>query len=565
MIHVRDILRLRTIITVFFEEGLGYYIAKAKLHYHLPLHKQVLPTKPLNDTQRQAIALRKSFERLGPTFQKLGQLLSLRPDLVPKEYCTEFEKLQDKVPPFPFEQVKQVIEEDFQKPLSKLFSTFEKRPIASATIAQVHKATLRDGTVAAVKVQRPGIKEVIEDDLDILFHLAEALEEHFTDMRKYRPRSIVKEFALWTRKELDFELEGRNASRLRQEMHENHHVLVPQIFPSFSSRRVLTMEFMDGVKIDNIAGLKRFRLNQHKISLLYFTSILQQAFLYGFFHADPHPANIYVTKQGKLVYFDYGIMGELSSADRLKIVQFIRSIPERNADKSMDIIISLAQDTSHADIAGFKEEAVPIIKEVYYNSIGKKSIGKALYQVIGIGARYGVLFNPNHVLMAKAVYQAEGLGLKLDPTFKVAEGLLEFSKEYLDKEYSPTRIFSRVKGTILSHRDLLLNLPERIDEIIKRLEAPAQSSHEQADHARIEQLEQEIKHENQRRNIGILVVILIIGSVFLLYMEGQTEMLGIPLSVLLAAVALGLFIYSLFIHEENHTMEGEQWNRQYEK
>ncbi|MEK6901552.1 MAG: AarF/UbiB family protein, partial [Nanoarchaeota archaeon] len=341
-----------------------------------PFHKQVLPVKPLNDTQRQAIALRKSFERLGPTFQKLGQLLSLRPDLVPVEYCAEFEKLQDHVPPFSFEDVKHIIEEDFQKPLRCIFPAFEQKPLASATIAQVHKAKLISGEIVAVKVQRPDIKDTIDADLDILFHLAEALEAHFPELRKYHPLAVVKEFALWTRKELDFELEGRNALRLQEELKENHQIIVPKIYTTHSSLRVLTMDYIEGIKMDNLAGLKRDKINSKKISLLYFTSILQQALLYGFFHADPHPANIYVTKQGKLVYFDFGIMGELPSSDRTKIIRFIRSIPERNADKSIDIIISLAQDTSQANIPAFKEETRPILREVYYNPVQKRSIGK---------------------------------------------------------------------------------------------------------------------------------------------------------------------------------------------
>ena len=559
MIHVRDLVRLRQIVTVFFEEGLGYYITKAKLHYHLPFYKQILPVKPLNDTQRQAIALRKSFERLGPTFQKLGQLLSLRPDLVPSEYCAEFEKLQDQVPSFPFEEVKRIIEEDFQKPLHQIFPTFEQKPLASATIAQVHKAKLLSGEMVAVKVQRPDIKDTIDADLDILFHLAEALEAHFPELRKYHPSAVVKEFALWTRRELNFELERRNALRLREELQENHQVLVPKIFTAYSSSRVLTMEYIEGIKIDNLAGLKQYKINSHKIGLLYFTSILQQALLYGFFHADPHPANIYVTKQGKLVYFDYGIMGELSSADRMKIVRFIRSIPEKNADKSLDIIISLAQDISHANLSAFKEETRPILREVYYNPVQKRSIGKALYQVIGIGAKYGIIFNANQVLMAKAVYQAEGLAMKLNPAFKVSEGLQEFSRQYLHKKYSPGKMLSRVKNIITSHQDFFTDFPEHIESILQKLEKP--DAHEEIDHVRIEYLQEELKHETQRQNIALILAIIITGSAFFWLVDEETTLMGIPIRLLLGILALGIFFYALVIHKENKRMEGEQWNK----
>ena len=198
---IKDIRRLQEIILVFFEEGLGYYIRKTKLGSHLPFHHRLKITKPISQKQAQAKRLRRSFERLGPTFVKLGQLLSLRPDLVTPEFSKELEKLQDRVPSFSYEEVRRTIEEDFKKPIRKVFPHFEKKPFASASVSQVHKATLPSGKKVAVKVQRPNIREIIDADLDILFFIASSLEKHFVEIRNYNPVEIIKEFALWTRKE----------------------------------------------------------------------------------------------------------------------------------------------------------------------------------------------------------------------------------------------------------------------------------------------------------------------------------------------------------------------------
>ncbi len=547
MIHIRDIKRLKQIVTVFFEEGFGYYLAQAKLHHHLPFVKrvqQIIPSAPINEQEMQAVALRRAFERLGPTFVKLGQLLSLRPDLVPPEYCKEFEKLQDKVPSFSYADVQRIIEEDMRKPLGKLFRSFDKKPIAAASIAQVHKAILPSGQIVAVKVQRPMIRETIDADLDILFHIAHSLEKHLPELRNYRPVEIVKEFALWTRREINFTIEARNALLLREELKDNKGVLVPKVIDSHSSSRVLMMEFVEGERIDNLKALKRYHINTKKLTYLYFTSLLEQALIHGFFHADPHPANIFVNKQGKLIYLDYGIMGTLSSDDRSKVVKFILSVPEKNPDKSLDIIISLAKDTSKADIEGFKEEALTVLRDTYSHSIGEKSFGKAMYEVISLGAKHGVIYDANHVLIAKAIYQAEGLALKLCPQFKVAEGLELFSQRYLQARYSPAAIAKQLRKLVESQRELVLDLPEHISKILHHLEHP-EPKHE-LNVSQLEELEKEMEHVSKIKSTGIVVTALILGSALLFYLEGRTTILGIPISVGLFTLAIALLL-SLFL------------------
>ena len=329
-------------------------------------------------------------------------------------------------------------------------------------------------------------------------------------------------------------------------MKNNKKIKVPTIYPDFSSQRVLTMDYITGVKMDNLAVLKKQKINHKKLVLTYFTSILEQALIHGFFHADPHPGNIFIQKNGDLVYLDFGIMGELSVNLRKRIVHFINTLPDKDAEKSMDIIISMAKDTTNANLDEFKQEALPILKEIYYESISKKSFGYALYQIIGIGARYKVIFDPNLVLIAKAIYQAEGLGIKLDPDFKVSEGIDLFSKTYIKEKYSVTKILSTAKHKWLSNRDLIVDLPDHIIKIVERLEKEPKAAHCEADH--LSHLENRLIGMYRRRNFSIIIAALILGSVFLFKKEGRIFLLGIPLDtafLTLAILLLILFIFSL--------------------
>ena len=234
--------------------------------------------------------------------------------------------------------------------------------------------------------------------------------------------------------EIDFEIEARNAIRLKEELKNDPNVDVPQIYSKLSSKKVLVMDFVTGVRIDDDKFLKKSHINRKNLALTYFNSVLEQALLYGFFHADPHPGNIFVQKSGKLIYLDFGIMGEVRHQDREKVVKFISTIPDKDPIKSFNIILSLAREVKTNDISEFREKCIQVMEDVYFHSIGEVSFGHALYEIISEGAKYGVIFDANHVMLAKAVYQAEGLGYQLDPSFKVAEGFKIFTDKFLKEQ-----------------------------------------------------------------------------------------------------------------------------------
>ena len=250
--EIKDINRFRQIVSVLLEEGFFYLIEKIKLGSWIRFKKKNLSKEKIPAEVR----LRKTLERLGPTFIKLGQILSLRPDLVPKEYVKELGKLQDDVPAFPYDKAEKIIKEELGKPIDKIFSSFSKKPIASASISQVYRAKLKNGKIVAVKVQRPNVKKIMDTDIEIMFYIAKLLEKHSDKIRKYRPVKIVEEFKEWTDKELDFELEANNAKRFYDNFKGSNTVKIPQVFDDYSSPMVLTTEIIDGIELTKIDAVK---------------------------------------------------------------------------------------------------------------------------------------------------------------------------------------------------------------------------------------------------------------------------------------------------------------------
>ena len=545
---IRDINRLRQILLVLVEEGLGHYLIRAKWGPHLPFRHR-LSQKPLSSPEEAAVHICHACARLGPSFIKLGQLLSLRPDLVTLEVSKQLECLQDNVAPLPFSQIEQTLEEELGKPWKKVFSSLEKKPLASASVAQVHRARLRSGKEVVVKVQRPGISRMMETDIDILLHLAKSLERHIPATRNFRPVHIVQEFTHWSKRELDFGQEAENALQLRAEMADNPNVFVPPVIRELCTRRLMVQEFVDGVKINDFAFLKKQKINRRRLAMNYFESLLEQALLHGFFHADPHPANILVNRKGRLVFLDYGIMGYLTLDDRAKVIRFIRSLEEKDAQKSMGLILALARDTSLANVEGWKQEALPLLERVARHSLQEQSIGKALYQLIALGAKHHIIFDPNHILIAKIIYQAEGIGLQLDPQFKVREGFAQFAAGALRKEANPLRMLEKTAQKLWYQKDLLWEMPERLRLLL------TPETHPSVPLAQLQELEREWEQESRRKNWLLLTSLFFLAGIFLMYVEGRTFLGGISLSTSLLIAAS--FFFFLFWKTQRGGAHGE--------
>lgn len=537
---VRDAGRLGAIVRVALQKGWGHYVERLRLKGYLPQGTTAPAPPGLSDAQR----LRAAFEELGPTFVKFGQMLSVRQDLFPPDIIQELQKLQDAVPPFQGEQARRIVEEELGQPISGFFATFEETPLAAASVAQVHRAVLPDGTPVIAKVQRPGIEQVIQADLEILFCLARLLHDHVPESRRYDPLGLVEEFAETITRELDFRLEGRSADRFRENFRDEAAVYVPLIFWEFSSKRVLTMEHSHGHRVDTehpADPAERRRLAQTLLRLFFI-----QVFEHGFFHGDPHPGNVFVTDDGRLCFHDFGIVGRLHPRDRENLKQLFLALIVRDAAWMADLYFEMGVATEDTDRDAFARDLDASLEGYYAASAHGYSFAETLRQFIRLGSRHQIRVTRELLLVAKAFVAVESQARSLDPNFDMISALQAYIPRMIGRQLVPD--LSRAEALAGSYRvaavlrAAALGLPDILSKALRQLqkgEASLRVRHEQ-----LEGLEQHIDRASNRLSFSLIIAAIVIGSSLVMSFHTGPHYKDIPLLGLLGyvlATVLGLW------------------------
>lgn len=358
-IELEDFKRFREILTILTEEGFGFIAQKLRVLEHVPITSRVNNQRRETNPER----LRETIGELGTTYIKFGQILAEGPDIIPEKYTQELEKLQDSVPSFKSEKAIQIIDEEVGL---ENFSQIKKEPLASASIAQVHYAKLNNGEKVAVKVRRPGIKEEVEKDLDILNYLATKAERHLAKMEKIEVISFVKEFSKWTREELDLEKEGLNAQIFRENMSEEEDIKIPETYPALTTEKVLVMEYVEGVKCTEEEKLKELDIPESRIAKTAIKAGLKQSIIDGFFHADPHPSNFMISDEGEIIYLDFGMMGKITPGESEKLGLILLYLVQGDTSSLVDCLEELGNKTENYN----RENVEDIVEEK--NSANKK-------------------------------------------------------------------------------------------------------------------------------------------------------------------------------------------------
>ena len=507
--HLRDLPRYRQILASLMRYG--YRDVVTALHLDglvRPLERAALGDEvPPQDRPKR---LRLVCEDLGPTFVKLGQILSTRPDLLPEAYTTELAQLRDHVKPFPFAEAEAILAEEYGRPASEVFASIEPEPLASASISQVHRATLHDGRCIAIKIRRPGIEKVVHADLDILKNLAQLAERRIPTLVPYGPVALARELERTLKRELDLSTERRTMERCRGQFAREPMAHIPEVFREYSTSKVLAMELIGGVSVNDLEGLERLGVDPAKVAVTGSRILLRQIFRFGFFHADPHPGNLRVLEGGVIAPLDYGMFGRIDAPTRERIVDLLMGLIAEDTDRVLRALEALEIRGDEVDPRALRRDVSELVASYSDLTLDAIDLSLLLRDLVGFIRAHHLTIPPDLVLLIRALVTIEGVGRALDPHFDIAAQVRPFFRELTARRFHPRRLLAQTARTAEDLQRIATLLPDVLGqslESIKRGELTVKF-----DLQHFEQLVSQLSRASHTLAAGIVIAGLIVGS-----------------------------------------------------
>jgi len=539
------------ILAVASRYGFGHLIEQMGLERFVSFSRRILTFRPLPSLEHRLSAperLRLMFEELGPTFIKLGQVLACRPDMLPIEYSRELAKLTDAVAPFPSEKAREIIAQELKCPIERIFAAFDDIPVAAASIAQVHRATLLDGADVMVKVQRPDIDKIIERDISIMRGIAGLIESQVRELVPYNVPGIVDEFSRTIKKELDFNIEASNATQLKNNFEKSTVLYVPRIFVELSTRRVLVLERIGGIRINDFqrldeAGFDRREL-AHKGAGAFFKMVLQD----GFFHADPHPGNIFVLPDGRLALVDFGIMGRVTEENMEYFANVFVALLEHDYEALVRQYVNLGFISEESvDIEKFehdmKDDLAELLEPYYGMQVKQIDFGAYIDRVTQLLVRHKLRQPANLYLMDKTLITLEGLLKQLDPGFNYFEAAQPYVAQLVRRGRNPLRAIQGAGRNLSELLDAFTQLPRQMKATYKKFmhgDIRVNLHHEGLTH-----LVRDLDRSSNRLSFSIITASIIVASSIIIHSNAGPMLFGLPMFGLIGyiiAALLGLWI-----------------------
>jgi ubiquinone biosynthesis protein len=541
----RHLNRYRKILAIFFKYGYGDLIELLKIDHYIEVGLEMISRKRRDRIARlsRAERIRMALEELGPTYIKLGQALSTRPDLIAVDFVVELAKLQDKVPPRPFEEIKATVEKELGAPLDQLFTRFNEVSLAAASIGQVHRARLLDGEEVAIKVQHAGIKKTIEVDLEIMLHMATLMERNIEEIAPYRPIKIVEEFARTLEKEIDYTIEATSMERFRRQFLDDPHIYVPKVFRATSTERVLTMEYIKGVKVSDLEGLAAAEIDPKIITSRGAELWLKQVFDHGFFHADPHPGNLFALPDNVICLLDFGMMSSLDRYTKEIFVEIIDSVVNRDETKAVQTILRLTSYDDEPDIRILEREVADFMGQHLYKPLKDIEFGKLLQDLLRLVSQHRLRMPPNIFLMLKSFATMEGVARMLDPEFNMVLKAAPFIRRVKLARFLPHHIAAelyRYSGEMI---EFLQQMPRDILEINRLIRQRRLTL--RLEHQNLDNLLGVLHKISNRIAFAIVIAALLVGSALIVFARTPPLVYGISLIGIigfLAAAAMGFWL-----------------------
>jgi ubiquinone biosynthesis protein len=484
-------------------------------------------TRPGIERFTPAERMRMAFEELGPTFVKLGQLLATRPDLVPTEFVDEFKRLHDQVAPVPFSELQEILEDQFGTTIGEVFLEFDQQPLAAASIAQAHKAILQDGTEVVVKIQRPGIIDIIGDDINILYYIAELLQKFVPEARLFNPVGIVDEFFKTLELETNFILEANNIRRFQENFKNDESVKIPQVFLEYSGRKVLVLEALQGFRLSQPEAMEQEGIDRLKVMQAGVRCYFRQVFKFGLFHGDLHAGNIFILPDNRIGLIDFGIVGRLNRRVQDSVANMFVALYTEDYERLAYEYVELAPYSNQIDVDEFAKDLQDLLAPYFGLSMRNINLGRLLLDSTAIAARYKLVLPTELLLFFKSIVTIEGMGRTIMQDFNLLDHALEFANEIVKSKYEPARIGEEVAIWSRDASELLKTLPRQLKQITRKLNHP-----EFAFRLSLVELDDMTRSVERASNIlflGLIVGSLILSSSIAMFLEKGPIVFNMPL------------------------------------
>ncbi len=545
--------RYLEIITVLIKYGFVDVISQSHLEGVINLGRKIVFKKADSKITSLSkwVRMRLVLEELGPTFIKFGQIMSTRPDLIPVELVHELKKLQNTVTTTVSEdEALSLIEQELGKPISEVFKSFIKTPIASASMAQVYKAVLIGGESVAVKVQRPGIERVIDTDVEIMFHLAKIVEKHVEGMKYFNLAKIIEEFEKSIRKELNFSFEASNLERFSANFKNEPNIYVPKCYHAYSTKKILTMEFVEGIKISDIERIEASGLNRKIIAERGADLVLKQIFEFGFFHADPHPGNILVLPENVICFLDFGMMGTLTRSTRELITAIVTGAISNDTDKIIRNILRLCESNGEVNKKKFELDITEFGGRYFNGSLEQMNMVGLINDLIRLFPENNLVIPSDLYLLGRSLLLLQANGEMLDPDYNIAQQVNPFLTKMIKERL---HIRKMLKDFIISSEELVQlvkDLPFEVREIIEKIKNGTIKM--EIEHKGLNPVLHTLDQISNRISFAIVIASLIMGSSLIVLSKIPPLWNGIPIIGLIGYVAAGLLGFWLLISILRH-------------
>jgi ubiquinone biosynthesis protein len=538
--RLREIRRIRQILLIFARHGFGQVVDRLTLRWRLRRRRE-----GVESYRTLASRICRALEEAGPTFIKLGQFLSVHSDILPPEFIAELVRLQDHVAPLPFETIVEQVEAEVGASIGSSFSSFDRKPVASASLAQVHRAMLRSGQEVVVKVQRPGIRTTIETDLDILRRVAGLIERRIPEAQQFDPSGKVESLSKALRRELDFVDEGRNIELFSRNFQDDDTVLIPRVYWPLTTHRLLVMDRIIGVRIDDVESLRRWELSPSEIASKAVDCVLKQIFIHGFFHADPHPGNLFVTREGRIALLDYGMVGRIDRRTMDTLRRLLFAIARNDGHLIVRELEEMGSFHGEGSRREFQADIEYMIQRYSELSLEQLETATLMEEWFAISRTYGVIMPREFVLLGKSISTVEGVARDLDPSFKVMDHIQPLIPEIMGRNLEPRRLLELFLDVMREYGALFRDLPENIRDVARRLERGELKLGVEV--VGMEGVKREMDRASNRLVYGLVVAALIVASSLVMQTSRGPLLFGYPVLGIFGFVIAGILTVGLAI------------------